>query len=152
MSKKWFSLYYEMEQSCNFIVKTKGFVTRTFLNQFRWDLVCVNIYSRCFDTPNLILIGWEMAEFWGLIRFTRPNGCFKWGPKNEPLKVWRPQFLCYDPDLWICCSPIYFLKTVLLEIFDTPIIVATRRAQRQVLWSEIANKTVFNYSSNSAFW
>ena len=31
-----------MEQSCNFTVKTKSFVTRTFLNQFRWDLVNIN--------------------------------------------------------------------------------------------------------------
>ena len=43
---------------------------------------------------------------------------------------------------------MYFLKTVLLEIFDTPISVATRRAQRQVLWSEIANKTVLPVKPN----
>ena len=131
-----------MEQSCNFTVKTKTFVTQKFLNQSGWDLVWVNNYPKCFDTPNLVVIGLEKAEFWGLIRFTRPKGCLKLGPKNEPLKVWRPQFLCYDPDLWICCSQIYFLKTVLMDIFDTLISVATRRAQRQVLWSKIADKTV----------
>ena len=33
MSKKSFFLYYEMEQTYNFIVKTKIFITQKFLNQ-----------------------------------------------------------------------------------------------------------------------
>ena len=33
MSKKSFFLYYEMEQTYNFIVKTKSFITQRFLNQ-----------------------------------------------------------------------------------------------------------------------
>ena len=139
MSKKWFSSYYEMEQSCNSIVKTKSFVTRTFLNQSGWDLVWVNIYPRCFDTPNLIPISWETAEFWGLIRFTRPEGCFKWGSKNEPFLVWRPQFSSYNNAVWICCSPIHKPKVLLLGLFGIPFNLATGRAQRRVLWSKIAN-------------
>ena len=82
--KKWFFPYYEMEQNCNFIVKMKSFITQRFLNQSRWDLVWVNIYQGCFDTPNLIPIGWDMAEFWGLGRLTRRERPCKWGFKNEP--------------------------------------------------------------------
>ena len=33
MSEKSFFLYYEMEQTYNFIVKTKSFITQRFLNQ-----------------------------------------------------------------------------------------------------------------------
>ena len=33
MSEKSFFLYYEMEQTDNFIVKTKSFITQRFLNQ-----------------------------------------------------------------------------------------------------------------------
>ena len=82
--KKWFFPYYEMEQNCNFIVKMKSFITQRFLNQSRWDLVWVNIYPGCFDTPNLIPIGWDMAEFWGLGHLTRRERPCKWGFKNEP--------------------------------------------------------------------
>ena len=82
--KKWFFRYYEMEQNCNFIVKMKSIITQGFLNQSRWDLVWVNIYLGCFDTPNLIPIGWDMAEFWGLGRLTRRERPCKWGFKNEP--------------------------------------------------------------------
>ena len=35
MSEKSFFLYYEMEQTYNFIVKTKSFITQRFLNQSR---------------------------------------------------------------------------------------------------------------------
>jgi len=84
LSKKWFSSYYEMQQSSNFIVKTEISITRTFLNWSGWDLVWVNIYPRYFDTPNLIPIRWETAEFWGLVRFTRRERPCKWGLKNEP--------------------------------------------------------------------
>ena len=82
--KKWFFPYYEMEQNCNFIVKMKSFITQRFLNQSRWYLVWVNIYLGCFDTPNLIPIGWDMAEFWGLGHLTRRERPCKWGFKNEP--------------------------------------------------------------------
>ena len=69
--KKWFIPYYEMEQNCKFIVKVTSFIIQRFLNQSGWDLVWVNIYLGCFDTPNLIPIGWDMAEFWGFGRLTR---------------------------------------------------------------------------------
>ena len=93
LSKKWFFPYYEMEQNCNFIVKMKSLITQRFLNQSGWDLVWVNIYLRSINTPNLILIGWETAEFWGLDRLTRRERPFKWGLKNECFEVWRPHFL-----------------------------------------------------------
>ena len=48
------------------MVKIESFITWTFLNQFRWDLVWVKIYLMCIHSPNLILIGCETAEFWGL--------------------------------------------------------------------------------------
>ena len=133
-----------MEQSCNFKAKTISFVTLTFLNQSRWDLVCVNIYSRCFDTPNIVLIGWETAEFWGLICFTRPEGYFKWDSKNKPFSVWTPQLSSYNNALWICCSPIHYPKVLLLGLFGIPFNLATGRAQRRVLWSKIANWTVLH--------
>ena len=87
MSKKSFFLYYEMEQNYDFIVKTKSFITQRFLNQSGWDLVWVNIYLGCFDTPNLISIGWDMAEFWGLDHLTRRERPCKWGFRNEPFWV-----------------------------------------------------------------
>ena len=87
MSKKSFFLYYEMEQNYNFIVKTKSFITQRFLNQSGWDLVWVNIYLGCFDTPNLISIGWDMTEFWGLDHLTRQERPCKLGFRNEPFWV-----------------------------------------------------------------
>ena len=84
LAKKWFFPYYDFEQICNFIVKMKNFITQRFLNQSGWDLVWVNNYQSCIDTPNLIRIGWETAEFWGLVHFTGQKGSFKWGSKNEP--------------------------------------------------------------------
>ena len=84
MSKKSFFLYYKMEQTYNFIVKTKSFITQRFMNQSGWDLVGVNIYHGWFDTPNLIPIGWDMTELRGLGHLTRRERPCKWGFKNEP--------------------------------------------------------------------
>ena len=78
---------------CNLYSKKQSAISQPILCWTWWDSVQVKSYPRCFGTPNLILIRWEMTEIWDLVRFTGRKGSFKWGFKNEPFYGWRPEFL-----------------------------------------------------------
>ena len=78
---------------CNLYSKKQSTISQPILCWTWWDSVQVKSYPRCFGTPNLILIRWEMAEIWDLVRFTGQKGSVKWGFKNKHIYGWRSQFL-----------------------------------------------------------
>ena len=90
MSKK---VIFPLLWRCNLCSKNQSTISRPILCWTWWDSVLVKSYPRCFGTPNLILIRWEMTEIWDLVRFTGQKGSFKWGFKNESFYGWRQQFL-----------------------------------------------------------
>ena len=90
MSKK---VIFPLLWRCNLYSNKQSTISQPFLCWTWWDPVQVKNYPRCFGTPNLILIRWEMTEIWDLVRFTGQKGAFKWGLKKEPFYGWRPQFL-----------------------------------------------------------
>ena len=58
---------------CNLYSKKQSTISQPILCWTWWDSVQVKSYPRCFGTPNLILIRWEMTEIWDLVRFTHTS-------------------------------------------------------------------------------
>ena len=90
MSKK---VIFPLLWRCHLYNKKQSTISWPILCGSWWDSVQVKGYPRWFDTPNFILIRWEMTEIWDLVRFTGQKGSFKWGFKNEPFYGWRPKVL-----------------------------------------------------------